>query len=242
MRVWIDITNSPHVTFFRPLIRLLEEDSHQVEVTARAFAQIEQLLRSARHRRDDRRHSRRAGRGTASRERWPDACGNYASWARGRNLRCRAGRTARTTYTLTARGLRIPSTTTFDYEFALAQHHFGTRAATRVVVPEAIPPERLRPYGLRPPKLARYPGLKEEYYLADFEPDPRSPGRAGRRCVSVSSSSSGRLPTLRSTTARGNPLFPRTLELLGRRDDVHAVVCRAPPSNVRTSGRSHCRR
>jgi predicted glycosyltransferase len=41
-----------------------------------------------------------------------------------------------------------------------------------VVVPDAIPPERLAPYGVTPAKLRRYPGLKEEYYLADFEPDP----------------------------------------------------------------------
>jgi predicted glycosyltransferase len=39
-------------------------------------------------------------------------------------------------------------------------------------VPEAIPPERLRRYGAQG-KLQRYEGLKEEYYLADFEPDPR---------------------------------------------------------------------
>src|SRR5947207_14946546 len=73
--------------------------------------------------------------------------------------------------TLTARRLGIPSSTTFDYEFATLQHQLGCRAATRVVVPAAIPPERLRPYGVRPPKLVQYPGLKEEYYLADFEPD-----------------------------------------------------------------------
>ena len=39
MRVWIDMTNSPHVPFFRPLIRLLREDGHDVSVTARAYAQ-----------------------------------------------------------------------------------------------------------------------------------------------------------------------------------------------------------
>ena len=38
------------------------------------------------------------------------------------------------------------------------------------MVPEAIPPERLAPYGAGPEKLRRYAGLKEEYYLADFEP------------------------------------------------------------------------
>jgi len=42
--------------------------------------------------------------------------------------------------------------------------------AQTVVVPVAIPPERLDRYGARK-KLQRYPGLKEEYYLAAFEPD-----------------------------------------------------------------------
>ena len=43
--------------------------------------------------------------------------------------------------------------------------------ARAVVVPEAIPPQRLYRYGARR-KLQRYPGLKEEYYLYNFEPDP----------------------------------------------------------------------
>jgi hypothetical protein len=40
-----------------------------------------------------------------------------------------------------------------------------------VLVPDAIPAERVARYGAGPSKLIRYPGLKEEYYLADFEPD-----------------------------------------------------------------------
>jgi uncharacterized protein len=58
----------------------------------------------------------------------------------------------------------------FDYEWATVQHTFNCRLADAVVVPEAIPPERLDRYGARG-KLGRYPGLKEEYYLHDFEPD-----------------------------------------------------------------------
>ena len=134
-----------------------------------------------------------------------------------------------------------PSTTTFDYEFALAQHQFGARAATRVVVPEAIPAERLRRYGLRPPKLARYPGLKEEYYLADFEPDPAVPGSARRRSVAHPRRTAA-APRRRPVPPHGNPLFPRTLELLGRRADVHAVVLPRTTSNEPTSARSRCRR
>jgi len=59
----------------------------------------------------------------------------------------------------------------FDYEWAALQHHANCRLASRVLVPDAIPAERLAHYGARPPKLVHYPGLKEEYYLADFVPD-----------------------------------------------------------------------
>ena len=59
----------------------------------------------------------------------------------------------------------------FDYEWATVQHTVNCRLARTVVVPEAIPPERLARYGATG-KIAAYEGLKEEYYLADFEPDP----------------------------------------------------------------------
>ena len=45
MRVWIDITNSPHVLVFRPLIALLRERGADVEVTSRDYAQTVQLLK-----------------------------------------------------------------------------------------------------------------------------------------------------------------------------------------------------
>ena len=74
--------------------------------------------------------------------------------------------------TMTAHRLGIPSATTFDYEWAWLQHQLGCRAATRVVVPDSIPIDRLARYGAVPPKLVQYSGLKEEYYLADFDADP----------------------------------------------------------------------
>ena len=44
MRVWIDLTNSPHVVIFRPLIARLRARGHEVTVTARDFAQTLGLL------------------------------------------------------------------------------------------------------------------------------------------------------------------------------------------------------
>jgi predicted glycosyltransferase len=59
----------------------------------------------------------------------------------------------------------------FDYEYATVQHQVNCRLAGAVVVPDAIAPERLYRYGARG-KIVPYEGLKEEYYLADFEPNP----------------------------------------------------------------------
>ena len=72
---------------------------------------------------------------------------------------------------IAARRLRIPAVNMFDYEFATLQHNIGCRLARRVITPDTIPPERLRRFGAGPDKLVQYPGLKEDYYLADFEPD-----------------------------------------------------------------------
>jgi predicted glycosyltransferase len=125
--------------------------------------------------------------------------------------------------TMTARRLGIPSATTFDYEWAWLQHQLGCRAATRVVVPESIPPERLARYGARPPKLQQYPGLKEEYYLSDFEPDEsvlRDWSIDPARVLVVLRPP----PDVSLYHRHSNPLFPMTLEHLGRLDDVHAFV------------------
>ena len=43
MRVWVDLTNSPHVLVMRPIIRALERRGAEVLVTARDFAQTLEL-------------------------------------------------------------------------------------------------------------------------------------------------------------------------------------------------------
>ena len=43
MRVWVDLTNSPHVLVMRPVIAQLHARGHEVEVTARDFAQTLEL-------------------------------------------------------------------------------------------------------------------------------------------------------------------------------------------------------
>src|SRR5215210_3566126 len=177
MRVWIDLTNSPHVLVMRPVIRALEARGAEVAVTARDFAQTLGLLErfAIRHTAIGRHRGGRLaakGAGLASRSL------ALARWARGRGFDAALGHGSNDV-TVAARLLDIPSATTFDYEWARVQHSVNCRLARRVVVPDAIPPERLARFGATPSKLRRYAGLKEEYYLADFTPDRAVMGELG---------------------------------------------------------------
>jgi uncharacterized protein len=221
VRVWIDITAPAHVLVFRPLIGLLRERGDEVEITAREYAQTVQLLHL--HGIEAELIGRHGGRSrvgklAAMAERLP----RLRHWARGRGFDAALAHGSHY-LTMAARSLGIPSSTTFDYEFATLQHQFGCRAANYVVVPEAIPPDRLERYGVHPPKLRRYPGLKEEYYLADFEPDPSVLERFSVDPQQV-------LVTVRTPPAvalyhrEANPLFPEVLARIGQEDGVQAVV------------------
>ncbi len=175
MRVWIDLTNSPHVLVMRPVIERLQADGHDVRVTARDFAQTIELCERLRieHTPIGRHRGERLAAkfgGLASRStalvRWALADVRAAGGAR---FDIALGHGSNDV-SLAAATLRIPSSTMFDYEWASVQHHVNCRLARAVVVPDAIPPERLHPYGADG-KIRAYPGLKEEYYLADFTPD-----------------------------------------------------------------------
>ncbi len=173
MRVWIDLTNSPHVLVMRPVVELLRADGHDVRVTARDFAQTIELCErfglaytEIGHHRGGRLGAK--ARGLASRS------AALVRWARAQarvdgRFHIALGHGSNDV-SVAAALLRIPSTTMFDYEWATVQHNVNCRLARAVVVPDAIPPARLERYGARG-KVRAYEGLKEEYYLADFEPD-----------------------------------------------------------------------
>jgi predicted glycosyltransferase len=169
VRVWVDLTNTAHVLVLRPLVEALEQQGHEVELTARPLSHTVELLDGWGHGYTViGRHggASRVGKARAAAGRGP----RLLTFARGRGFDWALAHGS-TDLPPACRLLRIPNTTMFDYEWAALQHGVNCRLADRVLVPEAIPPERLARYGARPPKLVRYPGLKEEYYLADFEPD-----------------------------------------------------------------------
>ena len=186
MRVWVDLTNPAHVVVLRPLVELLEADGHEVTLTARPLSHTTELLDDWGHPYTAIGHhggASRVGKALAAGSRMAQAF----AFARGKRFDYGLAHGS-TDLPPVGRLLRISNTTMFDYEWARLQHELNCRLATRVLVPDAILAERLAPYGARPPKLVQYPGLKEEYYLGDFEPDESVLGELGldrERIVSV---------------------------------------------------------
>jgi uncharacterized protein len=225
VRIWIDLTNSPHVLVMRPLIEIMRADGHDVEVTARDFAQTLELCERfgiehtavGRH-----RGGRLASKGVGLASRSAE----LLRWARGRRFDVAMGHSSNDV-SVAAWLLRIPSATAFDYEFAWAQHQVNCRLCRVVMVPEAIPPERLARYGATPGKLRRYAGLKEEYYLADFEADPAV-------LTELSLSRDRPLVVVRTPPELSlyhrfeNPLFRGVLDRLAGSDAQTVVLPRTP--------------
>jgi uncharacterized protein len=220
VRVWVDITNSPHVPFFRPLLRLLAEDGHDVEVTARSYAQTLELLElnGIAHHVVGPAHGGAGalGKARAMAGRLPA----LRSFAKGRRFDLALAHGSHEAM-LVARSLGIAAATAHDYEFATLQHQLGLRAATRVVFPDAVPPDRLARYGVKPPKLRRYPGIEEEYYLADFQPDDAVlDGIDPDKVLAIVRTP----PDVSLYHRHDNPLLADVLERLGRDESVHAIV------------------
>ena len=221
MKVWIDMTAPAHVLVYRPLMELLREQGAEIELTARDYAQTLQLLEL--HGMEAEVIGHHGGRSRLGKARSLfSRLHALRRWAKGRKFDLALAHGSHE-LTISARRLGIPSSTTFDYEWATLQHQLGCRAATRVVVPESIPPERMERYGVRPPKLQRYPGLKEEYYLSDFQPDRSVASALGideKRILVIVRTP----PDVSLYHRASNPLFPRVLDHLGRHPEVQAVV------------------
>ena len=166
MKIWIDLDNTPHVPFFRPIIEELERRGYVVVLTARAAFQVCELadffglhyVKIGKH---------------YGKNRWLKVWG----------LLWRSVQLARFYMThkpsmglshgsrsqiLLCNLLRVPSVMVMDYEHARTPWLLRPRWE---IVPAALAGQEL--HCLNPGRIATFDGIKEDVYAHGFLPDPR---------------------------------------------------------------------
>ena len=220
MKVWIDCTAAAHPLVMRPILERLRSGGHEVRVTAREFGQTEGVLRRLGIPYESvGRHGGGSPFGKAGAAARRSVA--LARWARPRRFELGLGHGS-VDLALVSTVLRIPSVQMQDYEHAGLQRQIAFRAARRVLAPDAIPVEAMRGAGASPRKLFRYPGLKEDYYLADFEPDPAILAQLEIDPAAVLVVV--RPPPETSAYHAANPLYQALLDRLAEEPDAVAVV------------------
>jgi predicted glycosyltransferase len=226
VRIWIDLSNSPHPLLFAPIARRLQGLGHEVGVTARDNAQTVELTL----------------------ERWPDATiiGGPSPRSRAKKAEVMMARIpllrrwaqgfrpdvalSHNSYAqiVAARVLGLRIVTAMDYEGQPA-NHLAFRLADVILMPAALRDSAARKQGATDRRTRFYEGYKEEIYLGDFEPDLTVPASLGiepngRRLVVA------RTPPSRAAYHQfGNPLFGEALETLGNDPDTQTVVLARHP-------------
>src|SRR5437870_2035753 len=223
MRIWIDLANSPHVPFFRALIPEFVARGHQVEITARDFAQTVALATKG----GMTPHVIGGHGGGSIAGKAGNLVGRAAAlrkWARDRGCDLAVSHNSYAQIAAAA-ALGIKAVTLMDYEHQPA-NHLAFRLASRVIVPRAFPAAELRKYGASMRKVKRYEGTKEDAYLADFTPDPmfsevlRKLGVASQDVLVVA-----RPPAREALYHRfENEVFDELLKHLNNRTDVKIIL------------------
>jgi len=222
VRVWIDLSNSPHPLLFAPIARRLDGLGHEIRVTAREHAQTAALAQP----------------------RWPDVeivgadsprsrlgkarvmtnrVRELRHWARGNGADVALSHNSYAQI-VAARSLGLPAVTAMDFEHQPA-NHLAFRLATKILLPECLPLEDVRRQGASGRKVVRYPGIKEELYIGDFEPDAEILDRVGIARGADAVVVVARTPPTRAAYHRlVNELFMDALRAVGAQPHAKCVV------------------
>ena len=168
MKIWIDLSNSPHVLFFAPIIEELKKRDHKIFVTHRDFAQTSELCRI--YKIDSKCIGKHGGQGALKK------CLNITKRALqligyGKRYEIDLAMSHNSyAHCLASKVLGINYITVMDYEYQPA-NHINFRLSDKVMVPFTFKHEDIKKYGAKNTALIKYPGIKEEVYLWGFEKD-----------------------------------------------------------------------
>jgi uncharacterized protein len=169
-KIWVDLDNSPHVPFFRPILEEMRKRNYEVMVTARDAYQVRELL-------DYYGVSARVvGKHYGKQKLWKALGTCWRTLVLIPLVRkekpdlavCHGSRGL----VLTSKLLGIPSLVLMDYEFATLTPFVNP---TWRMLPSVVPDDALGCGS----NVIKYPGIKEDVYLSTFQPDLTLRNRLG---------------------------------------------------------------
>jgi predicted glycosyltransferase/peptidoglycan/xylan/chitin deacetylase (PgdA/CDA1 family) len=161
-KIWIDLDNSPHVPFFKPILEDLHNRGYDTLLTARDCFQVCGLadLVHLKYKKIGRHYGKHvimkvAGLVIRALQLMPTVMKEKPDLAVSHGSRSQV---------LIASILNIPTVVIADYEFTQT-----VTVPTYVIVPEMISDSAVKSYSK---SFFKYPGIKEDVYVPDFKPDP----------------------------------------------------------------------
>jgi predicted glycosyltransferase len=216
-KIWIDLDNSPHIPFFLPIIGELKRRGHQVLLTSRDAYQVCELAEFF-HLQSEvlgghwgkNRFLKVLGTGVRTAQLWAWIIKNKPALAVSHGSRSQL---------LSALAAGVPVISIWDYEHS--RKMVGPIMPDWVFVPHLIP-ESVKVRSRR--QSFRYPGLKENVYVAGLKPDPTVRGQLG--IAETDLVVTVRPPAIEAHyhNAESESLLTAALNLLTQRPDVRVVL------------------
>ena len=215
-KIWIDLDNTPHIPFFKPIIEQLEQRGYKVVLTARDCFQTCGLadLAGLRYKRIGRHYGKSmvlkmAGLIIRSLQMVPFV------WREKPDLAVSHG--SRSQH-LNAFLWRLPVIDINDYEHSKMMPLVNF---VRIIVPEVIPTEAIP---IAPERIFKYPGIKEDVYVSTFVPDLTLLSEIGVGKDKIVISIRPPATEAHYRSAESDVLFDNTIEFLAERKDTCLVV------------------
>lgn len=162
MKIWFDISNSPHVNMFYQLIRELESDGHEVIITSRPLANTIALLdqKGLKHTTIGEHYGKNFLKKVFG---YPIRVNQLRKFLKKKKIDLAISQSSFHS-PVVAKLLGIPSIYTNDNEHAMGNKP-AFICASKILIPENLAVDKIAKTGVSASKVIQYPGVKEGIYL-----------------------------------------------------------------------------
>lgn len=221
MRIWVDMDNAPHVLVLRPLVEELKKRGHEVFITSRRHGQTVPLLDffGLEYKSIGKHGGKNKLKKIISILIRSVALYFFAINKKFDIAFCHGSRSL----FFTSKIIGIPFVLIQDYEHGYFPP-FVVNWVERIIMPEVVPAEVLSQKGVDVSKFVQFPGLKEEFYIYNFKPDPKVLDEIGVDRNKVIIVLRPPATMAHYHTIEGENLFWSAMHFLAKKQHIHIIL------------------